>query len=355
MKIAVIGAGIYGITVANVLARAGHKVDLFEKNNDILTAASGINQYRLHRGHHYPRSSETIETSIKSDPSFREEYGEAIISDTEHYYCVAKENSLISGAKYLATCDKHGLVYERANLDILNKDAIEICVKVHEAIIDPIRLREVCLRKIKEESGVKLFLNTYATEKHVTDHDLVVLCAYATQNEFLEKFSVPEREYQFEICEKLVVELPQEFRKKSVVVVDGPFMCIDPYASTNFHVMGNVVYANHAGNIGKHPIVPENLKKFLNNGIIKNPPITNFQKFINSATYFMPKIAEAKHIGSMFTIRTVLPYKEKTDTRPTVIDFYGDKIISIFSGKFGNCVEAAREVLDYLSKFKEKK
>ena len=49
MRIAVIGGGIFGVTTAIRLAE-NHSVDLFEKNSDILQSASGINQYRLHRG-----------------------------------------------------------------------------------------------------------------------------------------------------------------------------------------------------------------------------------------------------------------------------------------------------------------
>lgn len=89
MKIAVVGAGIFGITSAIKLAQEGHKVDLYERNkvdlyernSDILSAASGINQYRLHRGYHYPRSKSTALSSKYSEDSFRKEYGEAILDN----------------------------------------------------------------------------------------------------------------------------------------------------------------------------------------------------------------------------------------------------------------------------------
>ena len=44
--------------------------------------------------------------------------------------------------------------------------------------------------------------------------------------------------------------------------------------------------------------------------------------------------------------RTVLPYKEKTDTRPTLVTKIDDRTVTIFSGKIGNCVEAAEEALE---------
>ena len=54
-KVAVIGGGIFGITAAFTLSQ-NNEVDLFEKNDDLITQASYVNQYRLHRGSHYPRS-----------------------------------------------------------------------------------------------------------------------------------------------------------------------------------------------------------------------------------------------------------------------------------------------------------
>src|SRR3989338_8270724 len=100
MKVAVVGAGLFGISTALELDRAGHTVTLFEKNSDILQAASGINQYRLHRGYHYPRSKETIQSALITEGSFRKEYGPAIIDGPEHYYCIAKEKSLV-GARII--------------------------------------------------------------------------------------------------------------------------------------------------------------------------------------------------------------------------------------------------------------
>ena len=85
MKVAVIGGGIFGVTAAFMLAQ-NHEVDLFEKNSALLLAASGSNQYRVHRGYHYPRSKETVAGIIKSENSFRETFEEAIVDSFDHYY-----------------------------------------------------------------------------------------------------------------------------------------------------------------------------------------------------------------------------------------------------------------------------
>lgn len=49
-------------------------------------------------------------------------------------------------------------------------------------------------------------------------------------------------------------------------------------------------------------------------------------------------------MGSMYTIRTVLPNKDKTDERPTIVTKQNNDFI-LFSGKIGNCIEAADEVI----------
>ena len=141
MKIAVIGGGIFGITTAIRLSK-NHDVDLFEKNSDILQAASGINQYRLHRGYHYPRSVDTASSANQSETIFRNEYSDAIIDNVNHYYCIAKDHSLTTKKQYLNFCRNIGLSFEETELEILNKNKIDLCVKVTENLIDPFLLKK---------------------------------------------------------------------------------------------------------------------------------------------------------------------------------------------------------------------
>jgi len=156
------------------------------------------------------------------------------------------------------------------------------------------------------------------------------------------------RDYQFELCEKPVIKLPDEYKNKSVVIMDGPFMCIDPLGDTDYHVMGNVVDAIHTTNIGKFPVYDSKFDEILNKGIVKNPPITNIDKFIDSAKKFFVDIENMEHIGSMFTFRTVLPNREKDDARPTLVENINSRIINVFSGKIGTCVDAAVGVINVI-------
>lgn len=79
-KIAVAGAGIYGTSIALGLANAGHSVTLYDPLG-VLRAASAINQFRIHSGYHYPRSSDTITELLESRKEFSDEFSEAIVQN----------------------------------------------------------------------------------------------------------------------------------------------------------------------------------------------------------------------------------------------------------------------------------
>jgi hypothetical protein len=345
-KVAVIGAGIFGSSSAILLARGGFDVDLYEKEADVLQAASGINQYRLHRGYHYPRSKSTATSSKMAEDSFRREYGEAVVEGKDHHYCIAREHSKVDAAAFKKFCDDCGLEYEVMDLPYINKDSVEIMLKGKEAVLDPIKLKELVKKHLKK-AKVNVLCNTEFTNEMMADYDLVVNCTYANLNALLEDTPEEKREYQFELCEKPVLKLPEVFRDQSVVILDGPFTCIDPLSDTGLHVMGNVVHAIHATNNGHYPDVPEEYKPYLNKGIIKNPKISNIDKFIKAATYFMPEVKDAEHIGSMYTVRTVLPRVDHTDERPTLVYPVTERLLNVFSGKIGNSVDAALTVLAY--------
>ena len=354
MKIAVVGAGIFGVTIATILAKNGFSIDLYEKEKDIFTHASGINQYRVHKGYHYPRSEETIVSCLHGEKEFQKMYGQAILDNgIEHYYCIAKEGSKVNRKEYKNVLDKFSLEYEEKDSGIVNKDKISLSIKVREFLFDPVILKKICLENLKKE-GVNILLNKEAKEEILEYYDLVIIVTYSENNVWLKKYPNLQQDYQYEVCEKLVLNLPKKFDKKSVVVFDGEFMCIDPFGRTGYFAMGNVVHAIHKREIGKNIEIEDKYKRVLNKGVIKNPPFTNFDKFIKAAEEFFPGINKAEHIGSMFTIRTVPPHKDHDDARPTIVEKIDDKIITVFSGKIPTCVYAAKEVLK-IAKEKRKK
>ena len=340
-NINVVGGGIFGVTCAWILSKNGYFVTLYEKGDDIINSASAINQYRLHRGYHYPRSDETALSSKKGEKSFLKYYSDSILKDVENYYCLAKDDSFVSKEEYITFLDRMGLEYEEKDLDLINKDTIQYCVKVRESLFNHTKLREMCWNFLGMYS-VRVNLNTEFKKENLTSGKTLTINATYSNKNYL---SNHKENLQFEICEKPVVKLPKKYRNKSVVIMDGPFMCIDPYGDTEYHVMGNVVHAIHDSNISEFPTATESFSGLINNGIIKKPAITKIDKFIETGKVFFKDFESINHIGSMYTFRTVLPNREHDDARPTLYKFENDNLISIFSGKIGTCVDVAEDIV----------
>ena len=281
-KIAVIGAGIFGLTAALALDEKGFCVDLFEKEPEILMGASGANQLRLHRGYHYPRSFETIESCKNSAETFEMHFSEAIINGGIHYYAIANEGSYVSPEEYLEVLRKMDLSYSIVTPPFFKKEKVALVIEADEKMIDIVQLKNFFSKKLKE-SHIQVHLNSEANDSLMEGYDLVVVAGYADMNSFFAKNKDLRKEYQLELCEKILVELPDSLKDMSVVVMDGFFFCLDPFGSTNKHLLGNVVHAIHSSTTGEFLDIPEQFKDLLHKGLIVNPPISRFKEFISQA------------------------------------------------------------------------
>ena len=350
MKVAIIGGGIFGITCAIRIA-SEHQVTIFEKNDDILKSASDTHQCRIHRGYHYPRSDKTTQELLNSESSFVSEFSDAVMDETENFYCVSKNDSLVNADEYIDFCNRNSLEFEKSNLNIIDKNSIQICLKVKENLYDYEKLKKICWQKL-QNLGVRVNLNNKVNDEIFDQFDFVVICAYASTNALLDKFPEKQRNFQFEICEKIFLELPNEFKNKSVLIMDGPFMSIDPVGEKNIFIIGDVVNTVHERYIGKLPKFNPKFLPLLDKGILKNPPLTNKELFLKSASNFFPDVLKAKYVGSSFTIKTVLPNVDSSDERPTMIEKINEKIITVFSGKIPTCVDAANKINELIKNTK---
>ena len=343
-KALVIGGGIFGCTSAITLSNNGYTVDLLEKENDLMKSASSINQYRLHKGYHYPRSKNTAKECIEGIRQFERKYEPCVVkSPIEHLYGIAEKDSLINADQYKSFLHDMNLSFEEQR----PLPGCQLTISANERLFDPSVLRYIVSQKLYA-SGVDIHLKTEVKDlnEYKSDYDVIVIATYSMLNQLLTK----KKEYQFEVCEKPVVKLPKVFHNKSIVIMDGPFACLDPYEFEGQFVLGNVVHAIHETNVGTEPIVNDKkLRSYLNRGLIRNPEITNIDKFIESGkTFFGEEFADLEHVGSMYTIRTVLKNRDHDDARPTLVVHEEDNVYSIFSGKIDTCVSAANELVEMI-------
>ena len=54
------------------------------------------------------------------------------------------------------------------------------------------------------------------------------------------------KQLRYELVEKILVKLPKKYQKLSCVVIDGKFLCIDPYIGTNLHLLSHVKFSKIA-------------------------------------------------------------------------------------------------------------
>ena len=337
-KVLVVGGGIFGTTVATMLATSGYNVILHEELSGIMKCASDINQYRLHKGYHYPRSKDTAQECLDGMKSFKRKYGDSIVNgDINHYYAISSRDSLVSREEYIQFLDDMELDYN-LHEPFLGTD---LTIAVDEDLFDSEKLRVQTIQKMKG-AGVNVVFNKHTTKEDFDDYDYVVIATYAKINELLDK----PKQYQYEVIEKPVVKLPESYKNKSIVVMDGPFMCLDPYKD-GLHVLGHVKYAIHSTNVGTYPMVlNKDIVGYINNGVIEKPKITKIQKFIDAGMEYFEDFDKLEHIGSMFTVRTVLAYRDLDDARPTLVIQEANNVYTIFSGKIGTCVKAANQLVE---------
>ena len=94
MKIAIIGGGFYGCYLAYNLIKDKNKVTIFEKNKKILSEAAINNQYRLHKGFHYPRSTQTIKQTKQGANLFIKEFKKFVYFPKLNIYAVHKNSNI---------------------------------------------------------------------------------------------------------------------------------------------------------------------------------------------------------------------------------------------------------------------
>src|SRR5262252_4313514 len=174
-KIAIAGAGIYGATIAIRLAEQGHAVDLFDPLG-VLNAASGINQFRIHSGYHYPRSPETIEETMSARSEFLAGFARAIVRNSEHYYAIPHEGSQTPTELFERVMAEHKVPLRACRPEWMNFEFIDKCYAVEEQLYDPDILRDE-LSKQMSASGVR-FTQQEFTQVMRSDYDFVVWSTY---------------------------------------------------------------------------------------------------------------------------------------------------------------------------------
>lgn len=337
MRVAIVGAGLFGATAAIHAARAGHEVHLFEAKNEMMLGATAGTFCRLHRGAHYPRSPETGRESRRAEKSFRAEYGAAVIDGGKQFYIVPPHDNHVTVAGYARFLDDEGLSFsEDRGVFTVTEPRINLA------------MLQTLVRQKVADAGVEVHLGSKIAPRSARSFrnrfDRIVIATYARLNTVLEAFGCEPTEYKFQVVEKPIVRLPTTFKDASIVVIDGPFGCVDPMDDTDMHILGHVTKTIHAESVGFKAMVPDHLRSLLDRGMV-TPKHTRFREVADDLARYIPGVEKAEHLGSQFTVRAVMAHQEATDARPTLVTPVDQQVLRVFSGKLGTAVRAAESVV----------
>ena len=345
-KIAVVGAGFFGSMAAIEIKKnfSNYEVDVFEKNINILYGTSGKNQFRCHKGYHYPRSIKTFIECANSLESFNKFFNKSFIK-SKNFYAVSNTKSKTSFDNYIHYLDSVGLSYKLNNSKLINNNMIEGVVEVKEDIIDINQTRSI-IHKLFSKYDINLFLNSKFLPNNndkIQKYDKIIVATYENNNLFKKYLGIQREPYFYQLVEKIIVKTPKIYDQFSCVVIDGDFMSIDPYINSPYHILGHVSKSviskknskSHIGKLKKYENFINSYEISINQESLFPDIKKDFKKYFN---YF----DHVKYSKSFYTIRCTR--KNKDDERVTSIDFH-DKFIFVHSGKWINCVDAAKTLV----------
>lgn len=351
MKVAIIGSGFFGSTIALKLSEnKKFAITIFEKHNKILQNASKKNQMRFHLGYHYPRSKKTVNEIKKSNKDFLDFYGNSILGNTINHYSISKEKTRTSLKKYIKFLLQNRLSFKKIDNPNFFSNNIDGSFITQEKTLNYNRLYKIINKKLKKKN-INIKKRTTFLKKDLSKFDKLIICTYQNNNIILKKLGYnPKYKYRYELVEKIIVKLPSTFKNKSFIVLDGQFVCVDPLINTSYHLLSSVKFSKIEVLNSMFPKFKNYKNKYIDRDKVKNLKISRFKDHIEHGSKYLPFLKKAKYVSSYYVVRTIKSNKEKTDERTNEITKIDNKIITILSGKWNTCVSIAKQVQTILNK-----
>jgi hypothetical protein len=329
-KIAIIGAGIFGCSIALELEREGYEIILFEKEDDILQLATKNNHNRIHYGYHYPRSLETVKQSLDGLLSFLTKYSDAILFGFENYYSIAKENSLTNATQFKEFCKEAGIGYKSKfpSKYIMNNDLLEDSFLVEEPIYDWTKLQSIIKTKIYT-SNIKVKLKSDFTQSSES-FDFVINCTYSNINKICEYMKLPVQKFRMQ--DVLIPIFESKVDRIGLTVMDGPFCSVMP---KGFEKDTFLLY--HA----KYSIIEEKI----DGKLLKNADLTKCTaQIINDSIKYFPFLNNA-NFNQYWRTNRAIPINNNDQRLSEIITYKENpNFITIFSGKVTTSVKIAKQI-----------
>lgn len=354
----IIGAGIYGLSGALNESLSKKKILIIEKEKEILTRASYVNQARVHNGYHYPRSVLTATNSARYFEKFYKDYKFAINKEFKSIYAISKEKSYITKEEFEAFCQKINIPCEKVDSNLYFKNnTISCAYETKEYVYDIELIRRKYKELISKRNNIEIQYTTYIEQVDIKDNNYILklntgetVCTncvlnttYASINAMNEMFGFLKYEIKYELCEVELGAANKPLKDIAVTIMDGPFFSVMPFGKSGFHSLTSVNHTPHDTCYKKLPEFecqasnPECSSLSLRNCNeckYKAKPKNN--EMMKLFKIYMKEEYKFEYKKSLFAIKPILSTSEKDDSRPTIIKKHRENpsFISCFSGKF---------------------
>jgi glycine/D-amino acid oxidase-like deaminating enzyme len=340
----IIGAGFFGCHVALQLRRLGmQRVVLADREAGLLRRASYVNQARVHNGYHYPRSLGTAVRSRRNFVRFCADHPFAIAGGFEKIYAIARQ-SQVSASQFVAFCGEIGAPCRDSPAHLrrlFDPDLIDAAFLTREVAFNATELARDLLARLTE-AGVELRLSTEARLQSadaagatvgLNGETLRVRYAFNCTYAALDAQGIRLRNVlKKEMTEIALIEPAPSFAAVGVTVMDGPFFSTMPFPALGCHSLSHVRYTPHAAWIDPADALTRTQ--------------THVVAMLRDGARYMPPLARARALGSLFDVKVVLLSTERDDARPILFEPSAEspRVISILGGKIDNIYD----VLDVL-------
>jgi glycine/D-amino acid oxidase-like deaminating enzyme len=355
----IVGGGIYGCYAALRLKQLhpAAKVLMIEREKELFRHASYNNQARIHNGYHYPRSILTGIRSRENLPRFMSEFSDAVIADFGQYYAIGRRLSQVTPGQFEQFCSRIGASLGPAPEQvarILDEDLIEAVYSVVEPVFDAAKLRAIMYTRLAE-TGAEMRLNTEvvrirrdsgegasALHLEIFDRETAARgeiacerlynCTYARLNDLLSRSGLSTIRLRHEATEMALIEPPPQLRNLSLTVMCGPFFSLMPFPSRGLSTLSHVRYTPHFGWTDEPGDEPYAGYK------PQFPLASRYDRMVRDASRYLPVIADARYVDSLWAVKTILPQSDANDSRPILYKHDPDapNVVSILGGKIDN-------------------
>jgi FAD dependent oxidoreductase len=368
----VIGGGIFGSYAAIWLAKQGKRVALIEKEKELFTKASIVNQARLHGGYHYPRSIATAMMSDENKARFTSEHHDFINFSFEKYYAVDRFASFTDAKQFERFCDYINIKCERVERHpYFNYDRLEALYLTQEYSFDPILIANyyktqladyqnisiLKLHKIKsalrQNKHWVLAVENLQNQTHFyAESPIVINATYSASNALNQIFGVDSIHLMHEISEMVFVNSPQ-FANMGLTVMDGPFASLMPYGLTGLLSLSSVAYTHHKVSYDdlptfdcqqQHATCRPDFTSICNGCVAQ--PVSAKEKMLAQIQQYLSEKVELQYFSNFFTIKSKLKANAIDDGRPTEIAVLHEDpyYYNLFAGKINSIYEIEKVI-----------